>query len=768
MVNRLIESVPLPVQDAVRDSAPVGLSDSFLRDAQPHLNVAHPLVEPLETFKLHAERAQNLRGPIGPILNPGPLTVVGAMSHARFHTPLIVNQGNRGTCWAWAGAAALEAAYARIGIIVKLSPQYLFHIVKAHENHRGGPGIHSLVGFGGSSDIVHHQTRLSISLEAHAPYIDQTPLQALGNSIPNTGMALSASGGGTLEQADWFEFDLRNIPLKARWFAEWGVAEYGQLTNFTDDDVKNVINSGFDLVVDVDDKINGGGHVIVIYGYNDFTSSFEIKNSQFSPGLSTMLYAGDPQFDLLRGSAFYVTRVKTPQPQWGAMWAGRWEVDYDGTRALLVIRRFTDLFGVDELPGPFSRISLGTIYGEDGLPTDVFGHFVDDGRGLRCNVGGRDFELFLHAGDPFHASGRVFINGTFFGVELSRGTAAGAGSGFTRAEATGYWDIAVDGTRATLKLAGDPEYTDAFSTQPRPVTVDPVSQTNPHELGVHVPFISNTDDQLLQLFLHTQEDALLAGLTTSNGRTLPIEGRMSRNLYAIQDDGTLRWYRNDGRSKLAAEWTGPNIVGTGWDSFVRVFGGGDGVIYGIHPNGDLLWYYHDGRNEGTEDWQGPIQVGNGWGNFTRVFGGDGGSIYGVPPDGTLLWYRHFGRRGGGPSWLGPVEVGTGWNGFTALTAAPDGCIYGVQPDGTLLWYRHYGHDQGYPIWHGPVQVGTGWNIFDSIWAAGNGYIYARTSAHGGDLWLWRHHGFLNGATSWTAGVKVGNGWGGGMREVFTT
>ena len=62
-----------------------------------------------------------------------------------------------------------------------------------------------------------------------------------------------------------------------------------------------------------------------------------------------------------------------------------------------------------------------------------------------------------------------------------------------------------------------------------------------------VPFISNTDDQLLQLFLHTQEDALLAGLTTSNGRTLPIEGRMSRNLYAIQDDGTLRWYRNDGQ-----------------------------------------------------------------------------------------------------------------------------------------------------------------------------------------------------------------------------
>jgi hypothetical protein len=33
---------------------------------------------------------------------------------------------------------------------VDLSEQYLFHISKAHENHRTGGGINSLIGFQGS------------------------------------------------------------------------------------------------------------------------------------------------------------------------------------------------------------------------------------------------------------------------------------------------------------------------------------------------------------------------------------------------------------------------------------------------------------------------------------------------------------------------------------------------------------------------------------------------------------------------------------------
>ena len=87
--------------------------------------------------------------------------------------------------------AALEAVYARIGIRAELSEQYLFHISKAHENHVGGPGIHSLVGFQGSADIVHHLTLLAVPSPEHVRYLDQPQLQSLANAIPGTGMALS-------------------------------------------------------------------------------------------------------------------------------------------------------------------------------------------------------------------------------------------------------------------------------------------------------------------------------------------------------------------------------------------------------------------------------------------------------------------------------------------------------------------------------------------------------------------------------------------------
>jgi hypothetical protein len=763
--DRLREAVPVEVQDDVRESAPVGRSDPTLLQPEPERVVANPLVEPMETFDERLKVVAELTGPIGDLLSPGPLA--DAVSHREFHGDLTVNQGGRGSCWAWAGIAALEAAYARTGVRVTLSPHYLFHMSKAHENHRANGGIHSLVGFQGSSNIVHHMTHFSVPLADWVPYIDQGPLQALANSIPNTGMALSgSSGSGTREQADWIEFDLRHIPLWGRWFAQYGVAEYGQLTNFTNDDIKRVVKEGYDVVVDVFDSVNNGGHVLVIIGYDNIANTFAIKNSQFSPGFGTMRYTSDPQFTILYNTAFYITKVKPVASQWPALWVGRWETDHDGWRGMLVIRRFTDLFAAGEIPGPDSRISLGTWYGETGAVLDVVGHFDGGGRSLHCDIGGQAFELYLHTKDAYRAAGRAWWNDVPFGVVMSRGTATGAGSGFDRSESIGFWDMTHDGWHGTLRIGVEPSYVQALDSVPRPTWIDP--GLSPHQIDTHVSFGDENPDQYFQVLVHTREDALYGGVTSWADRAWPVEGRMSRNLYTITPDGTLRWYRHDGRGRLAADWTGPNIVGSGWESFTTVFGGGDGVSYGVRPNGDLLWYYHDGRNQGGGQWLGPSQVGTGWNGFTRVFAGDGGVIYGVTTDARLLWYRHLSRRDGGQGWLGPFEVGTGWDGFTTMTAAPDGCVYGVQPDGTLLWYRHYGHDQGYPIWHGPVAVGSGWQGFDRIWAAGNGYIYGRTAADSGDLFLWRHHGFLTGETTWTEGVKVGNGWGGDMREVFAT
>ena len=195
------------------------------------------------------------------------------------------------------------------------------------------------------------------------------------------------------------------------------------------------------MVVDTFDKINNGGHVLLIFGYDDNAQTFEIKNSQALPGFGTMRYANDPQFDIQYNSMFYITAVQPVQTQWAAMWVGRWETDHDGWRGTLVIRRFIDISANDVHPGPgqphqprhlVRRRMAGML--------DVVGHFVDGGRGLHCNIGDQPFELYLHTSDPYRAGGRTFWNNTPFGVVMSRGTATGAGSGFDRSETIGLWD----------------------------------------------------------------------------------------------------------------------------------------------------------------------------------------------------------------------------------------------------------------------------------------------------------------------------------------
>jgi hypothetical protein len=765
MSDPQLEAVPLPPsRDILRDVPVVPSVLDILHESVSPV-ARRPLVEPLDTFLPRLEAIAQLPGPridLSALVGGMPRRV----SHRQWQTTLDVGQGSRGSCWAFAGIAALEAAYARIGIRVDLSEQYLFHISKAHENHVGGPGIHSLVGFQGGSDIVHHLSFWAVPLSLHVPYIDQPVLQTLANAIPGTGMALSAAGGGNREQADWFEFDLRNIPLMGRWFAQYRAKSYGQKNSFSNDDIRAVLAAGYDVVVDANDKINNGGHALLIYGYDDDARTFDIKNSQALPGFATMRYSNDPQFDIVYNSMYYITEVHPVQTQWAAMWIGRWETDHDGWRGSLVIRRFTDIRSGNQLPGPNSRISLGTWYAEDGRMLDVVGHFVDGGRGLHCNIGSQPFELYLHTRDPYRAAGRCWWNNTPFGVVMSRGTAVGAGSGFDRTESIGLWDTVHDGWRGQLRIGADPSYVQAADAVSRRTWIDPGA--TPHRIDTHIDFGGDNRDQRFQLLVHTRENGLLGGVTSWGGQDWPVEGRLAQNLYLIAPDGSLRWYRNTGRPRLAAEWDEPKVVGSGWGGFRTVFGGGDGVIYAIRPDGALLWYFHDGRNQGQVQWQGPKEVGTGWASFTRVFAGEGGVIYAVTTDGRLLWYRHLGRRDGSFRWQGPFQVGTGWGGFATLTAGPDGCIYGAQRDGTLLWYRHYGHDQGYPIWHGPLKVGSGWQAYDSIWAVGNGFVYGRTGANGGDLWLWRHHGFLTGAASWTNGVKVGNGWGGGLSTVFTT
>ncbi|MDF2193192.1 tachylectin-related carbohydrate-binding protein [Paraflavitalea sp. CAU 1676] len=687
-------------------------------------------------------------------------TLPASVSHRQFQTVPTYDQDSRGTCWAFAGCSALEAAYARKGVHEKLSEHYLVSLVRAWSNQQGPPRT-SLVGFQGSADVIHHLSHISVPLSRHVPYIDAAPLQVLANSIPQTGGVLTPThGSGTQRQSDWFEFDLRNVPLMGRWFAQYGVANFGILRNYSNDDLKRTLAAGYDVVVDTP------GHTFLIYGYDDNRRVFLIKNSQtVNSPFETIQYENETRFPLSRGAAYYITETRPVGTQWEAMWVGRWETDHDGWRGVLSIRCFTNLMVEASGTDAGRQIDLGTWYGEDGRELNVHGHYAEGGRGLICQIGGQPFELYLHARDPYRAAGRCWWNNKPFGVVLSRGNITGAGSGFSRAETEGIWDLVHDGWRGQLRIGVDPWYVQASDGIMRRAWMD--APAVPHVVNTHIDFGAGNTNQRFELAVHTREDGLLGGITWWNNKPFPVEGRMAQNIYAITRQGTLNWYRNVGRAWLDGNWEGPKPVGEGWQHFKHVFGGGDGVVYAVNQENNLVWYFHDGRNKGIFDWQGAKPVGYNWSGFNMLFAGDGGVIYGIKPNGELVWYRHHGRRDGTFNWSGPLTVGYGWTSFRTVSAGPDGCLYGLLPNGDLLWYRHYGYDHGFPIWHGPIKVNSGWNHIDQFWCVGNGFIYGRGT--NGVLFLWRHHGFLTGERSWTRMQPVGQGWSTDAAfKIFTT
>jgi hypothetical protein len=71
----------------------------------------------------------------------------------------------------------------------------------------------------------------------------------------------------------------------------------------------------------------------------------------------------------------------------------------------------------------------------------------------------------------------------------------------------------------------------------------------------------------------------------------------------------------DGAKDGSSRWATPTgkVVGTGW-KVRHVFSGGNGVIYAVTDDGELKWYRHDGRGDGSARWASPSGkvVGTGW------------------------------------------------------------------------------------------------------------------------------------------------------------
>jgi hypothetical protein len=223
-----------------------------------------------------------------------------------------------------------------------------------------------------------------------------------------------------------------------------------------------------------------------------------------------------------------------------------------------------------------------------------------------------------------------------------------------------------------------------------------------------------------------------------------------KTFYAITKDGKLNWYQftparqSAGAQPAANTVTGPVTVASGFNAYKQVFGGSDGVIYAVQNDGTLLWFRHAGfaNGGGAATMTGPKPVASGFGQFKNVFSAGSGIIYGVAADGSLLWYRHKNYLTGvadaanakstantkntanakntvikaeqnlnAPSQLeGPVTVGSGWGNFRQVIPSGAGVVLAVQSDGTLLWYRHDDYLTGVSTASGAAAPGAGTGI----------------------------------------------------------
>ena len=412
----------LPEMEALPDSMALPLDNPFAIESRAIAVRAPmipnpPILDQSDTTALRAESfAQAMRMQrvgVPPVVTRNAYSLIRWQS-VREPKESDASQGNRGTCWSFAAAAALEAAYLRaFNINIDVSEAYIFHVGKAFEirgDFRAGTypleNNSSLGGFQGNSAVARNLFYVGTPDERLAPYYaTQAELEAL---LPPLGYA-NMSALVTQEDWDAFEYSESLIPLISRVNCRYRAIDWKSLSSPpTIAEIEATLRADCEVIVDVGNA--GGGHVMLIIGYDADRRVFQTKNSWGGNDIGEIKYENDPTWTIQ--AAHYIRGVVDPRyVQNEQCWLGNWWFHQDGQTGRLLIRRSLDFRNLG------TPTKLGNLY-IGNRRFDVNGSMQDNGMVLDMYVAGseeptvpgtstgRHYQVRLSHADIFTAQGR--------------------------------------------------------------------------------------------------------------------------------------------------------------------------------------------------------------------------------------------------------------------------------------------------------------------------------------------------------------------------